>query len=151
MLRATSIVFRNCWDHFAPGNKMRTRQQTELYIKMEIFKWVLRKHTNSFILQKTEDSAQGGQTFISIQSGTVVLKTSHLTFLICAFKKRGGMEKWRCLINCCLDKSRRGMVEDDADDRSIMPQRRLEKPTIERWSCHSILQKAPHQRVSLCH
>lgn len=34
------------------------------------------------------------------------------------------------------------MVEDDADDRSIMPQRRLEKPTIEKWSCHSILQNA---------
>lgn len=65
---------------------------------------------------------------------------------LCLPKKR-----WRCLINCCLDKSSRGMMEDDADDRSIMPQRRLEKPTIERWSCHSILQNAPHQRVSLCH
>lgn len=73
---------------------------------------------------------------------------------LCSQKKRwwwcwgGG---YRCMINCCPDKSSREMVEDDADDRSIMPQRRLEKPTIERRSCHSILQNAPHQRVSLCH
>lgn len=83
---------------------MRTRQQTELYIKMKIFEWVLREHTNSFIVQKTEDSAQGGQTFISIQSGTVVLKTSHLTFLICAFKKKkkrggGNMEMFDKLLS----------------------------------------------------
>lgn len=57
---------------------------------------------------------------------------------LCFKKKR--KKGWRCLINCCLDKSSREIVEDDADDRPIMPQRRLEKPTIERWSCHSILQ-----------
>lgn len=105
----------------------------------------------SIFVQTSEDSVQGGQTLIYIQSGTVVLKMPHLTFLICTCKRKKKKKRCRCLINCCLDKSSRGMVEDDADDRSIMPQRRLEKPTIERRSCHSILQNAPHQRVSLCH
>lgn len=52
---------------------------------------------------------------------------------LCLLKKKKG--RWRYLINCCPDKSMRATVEDDADDRSIMPQRRLEKPTIERQSC----------------
>lgn len=110
-----------------------------------------REHIYSIFVQTTHDSVQGGQTFIYIQSGPVVLKMPHLTFLICARKKKVGWGGCRCMINCCPDKSSREMVEDDADDRSIMPQRRLEKPTIERQSCHSILQNAPHQRVSLCH
>lgn len=41
---------------------------------------------------KTEDVAQGGRTFI-FQSGTMVLKMPHLTFLICAHKKGGKMKK----------------------------------------------------------
>lgn len=83
--------------------------------------------------------------YCGIENATFDIPYLHLQ------KKKRKKKRCRCLINCCLDKSSRGMVEDDADDRSIMPQRRLEKPTIERRSCHSILQNAPHQRVSLCH
>lgn len=77
--------------------------------------------------------------------------TFDIPYLCCKKGRKKKEKRLKCLINWCLDKSRIGMVEDDADDRSIMPQRRLEKPTIERWSCHSILQNVPHQRVSLCH
>lgn len=127
------ICFENRWNRFA------------LFIRAMLIAYKCKA------AQATHHSVQGGQTFIFNQSVAAVLKMPHLTFLIWAFKTKKGKKRCRCLINCCLDKSKRGMVEDDADDRSIMPQRRLEKPTIERRSCHSILQNAPHQRVSLCH
>lgn len=85
-----------------------------------------------------------------IWHGGIENATFDIPYLRLGEKK--GKKRWRCLINCCLDKSRRGMVEDDADDRSIMPQRRLEKPTIERQSCHSILQNGRFVRHTKgCH
>lgn len=74
------------------------------------------------------DNAQRGQTFIASSSAIAIEK--HYTWRSVSVSCPS---RWSCLINCCLDKSRRRIVEDQAGDRSIMPQRRLE-----RWGCHGI-------------
>lgn len=106
-------------------------------------------------LQKTEGSAQGGEAFISIQSGTEILKTPHLTSLICACKKeekKKKMEMFDKLLSRQKQKRDGGgrcwwqvYYATEAAGEANNWEMELSQH-FAKWQI-----SAPHQRVSLCH
>lgn len=139
--------FLNTWIHFAAEKEFSDRQ---IYLRLRLFcVCTTRESTSIYICADYLWQCARRSNIYLCQIWHCGIENATFDIPYLCSQNKG--KKCRCMINCCPDKSSREMVEDNADDRSIMPQRRLEKPTIERWSCHSILQNAPHQRVSLCH